>query len=261
MKRAGRQRLDKGRLTLALFLSLLLPAISQPAQARELLAVGAQFERVFAYQSGGGYTGLGVELLRLMAERTGNTVHFRMVPWARAQAMLAQGQADILIGPYKSPERMVSMVFSAQPFYQDQIIFYTRQNGGFAWEGDYAALKGRRVVVLNGWAYGADWDRIRSSLQVSVANSVENGVNMLLHNHVDVFISNRRNTDPVIARLALQGRIKALPKVIDVQNGYFAFPRTPEADSLRLQFDQELNKLISSGELKQLGKRFDVSVP
>lgn len=269
MKRAGQQRLRKGRLTLALFLnlfvslflSLLLPAILQPAQARELQAVGAPFERVFAYQGNGVYTGLGAELLRLMAARTGNTVSFRMVPWARAQAMLAQGQADILIGPYKSPERMASMVFSAQPFYQDQIVFYTRQYGGFAREGDYAALKNRRVVVLNGWAYGADWERIRPSLQVSIANSVENGVKMLLHNHVDVFISNRRNTDPVIARLALQGQIKALPKVIDVQNGYFAFPRTPEADRLRLQFDQELNRMISSGELKQLGKRFDVSVP
>ncbi|WP_300752781.1 transporter substrate-binding domain-containing protein [Janthinobacterium sp.] len=257
MKRPGQHGLRQGLLALA----LLLPAFALPVQARELLAVGAQFERVFEYKNNGDYTGLGAELLRLMAARTGNTVRFRVVPWARAQAMLAQGQADILIGPYKSPERMVHMVFSAQPFYQDQIIFYTRQKGGFAWDGDYAALKTRRVVLLNGWAYGADWERIRPGLQVSVANSVENGLNMLVHNHVDVFISNRRNTDPVIARLGLQGQIKALPKVIDVQNGYFAFPRSTESDKLRLQFDQQFNSLINSGELKRLARRFDVTTP
>jgi len=257
MKRAAQRFLRRGIFASALTLSVL----ALPAQARELLAVGAQFEHVFEVRGNGDYTGLGAELLRLMAARTGNTVRFRMVPWARAQAMLVQGQADILIGPYKSPERMANMLFSAQPFYQDQIVFYTRQGSSFLWEGDYAALKKRRVVVLNGWAYGADWDRMRPGLQVSVANSVENGVKMLVHNHVDVFISNRRNTDPVIARLAYESQITALPKVIDVQNGYFAFPRSPESDTLRLQFDQELNNLINNGELKRLARRFDVTVP
>ncbi|WP_426054258.1 substrate-binding periplasmic protein [Janthinobacterium sp. PSPC2-1] len=250
-----------GRRLLAL--ALLWPVLLVPSQApaRELLAVGAQFERVFEYQSSGEYGGLGAELLRLMAARTGHTVRFRMVPWARAQAMLVQGQADILIGPYKTPERIASMGFSDKPFYQDQMVFYTRQDASFGWDGDYAVLKSRRVVLLNGWAYGAEWERMRPGLQVSVANNVENGLKMLVHNHVDVFVSNRRNTDPVIVRLGYGRQVKPLPKVIDVQNGYFAFPRSPTFDKLRLQFDQELNNLIETGELKRLGKRYDVGVP
>ena len=250
-----------GRRLLAL--ALLWPVLLVPSQApaRELLAVGAQFERVFEYQSSGEYGGLGAELLRLMAARTGHTVRFRMVPWARAQAMLVQGQADILIGPYKTPERIASMAFSDKPFYQDQMVFYTRQDASFGWDGDYAVLKSRRVVLLNGWAYGAEWERMRPGFQVSVANNVENGLKMLVHNHVDVFVSNLRNTDPVIARLGYGRQVKPLPKVIEVQNGYFAFPRSPTFDKLRLQFDQELNKLIETGELKRLGKRYDVGVP
>ena len=250
-----------GRRLLAL--ALLWPVLLVPSQApaRELLAVGAQFEHVFEYQDSGEFGGLGAELLRLMAARTGNTVRFRMVPWARAQAMLVQGQADILIGPYRTPERIASMGFSDKPFYQDQMVFYTRQDASFGWDGDYAVLKSRRVVLLNGWAYGAEWERMRPGFQVSVANNVENGLKMLVHNHVDVFVSNLRNTDPVIARLGYGRQVKPLPKVIEVQNGYFAFPRSPTFDKLRLQFDQELNKLIETGELKRLGKRYDVGVP
>ncbi|WP_219115745.1 ABC transporter substrate-binding protein [Janthinobacterium sp. UMAB-56] len=254
MRKAGRRLLAAALLWPAF-------AIPLPAQARELLAVGAQFERVFEYQESGEYGGLGAELLRLMAARTGNTVRFRMVPWARAQAMLVQGQADILIGPYKTPERIASMGFSEKPFYQDQMVFYTRQDASFGWDGDYAVLKNRRVVLLNGWAYGAEWERVRPGLQVSVANNVENGLKMLVHNHVDVFVSNRRNTDPVIARLGYARQVKPLPRVIDIQNGYFAFPRSPAFDRLRLQFDQELNGMIDTGELKRLGKRYDVSLP
>ena len=250
-----------GRRLLAL--ALLWPVLLVPSQApaRELLAVGAQFERVFEYQNSGEYGGLGAELLRLMAARTGNTVRFRMVPWARAQAMLVQGQADILIGPYKTPERMASMAFADKPFYQGQMVFYTRQDASFGWDGDYSVLKGRRVVLLNGWAYGAEWERVRPGLHVSVANTVENGLKMLVHNHVDVFVSNRRNTDPVIVRLGYGRQVKPLPKVIDVQNGYFAFPRSPAFDKLRLQFDQEFSALSDSGELKKLGTRHDVAIP
>ncbi|MCL6482905.1 MAG: amino acid ABC transporter substrate-binding protein [Janthinobacterium lividum] len=246
-----------------LALALLWPAcaVSLQVQARELLVVGAQFERVFEYQDSGEYAGLGVELVRLMATRTGYTVRFRMLPWARAQAMLVQGQADILIGPYKTPERIASMGFSDKPFYQDQMVFYTRQDASFDWDGDPAVLKNRRVVLLNGWAYGTDWERMRHGLQISVANNVENGLKMLVHKHVDVFVSNRRNTDPVISRLGYGRQVKPLPKVIEIQNGYFAFPRSPAFDKLRLQFDQELNKLIETGELKRLGKRYDVGVP
>jgi hypothetical protein len=46
-----------------------------------------------------------------------------------------------------------------------------------------------------------------------VANTVENGLKMLVHNHVDVFVSNRRNTDPVIARLGYGRQVKPLPRV------------------------------------------------
>ena len=258
MNGAGQRRWR--RLLLGLALSPVLFAPWQ-AQARELLAVGAQFERVFDYLPSGEYVGLGAELVRILAARTGNTVRFRMVPWARAQAMLAQGQADILIGPYKAPERFSSMAFSEKPFYQDQIVFYTRQDAGFSWDGNYATLKNRRLVMLNGWAYGFELERARPTLQVSVANNVENGLKMLVHNHVDVFVSNRRNTDPVIARLGYGRQVKPLPKVIEVQNGYFAFPRSPTFDKLRLQFDQEFSALSDSGELKKLGKRHDVAIP
>jgi len=65
------------------------------------------------------------------------------------------------------------MGFSDKPFYQDQMVFYTRQDASFGWDGDYSVLKNRRVVLLNGWAYGADWARVRPGLQVSVANNVE----------------------------------------------------------------------------------------
>lgn len=227
----------------------------------ELLVVGAHFERVFERGDDGRFIGLGPDIVRAVAQRLGYTARFAIYPWARAQALVAQGEADILLGPYKSSERMATLAFSERPFYQDQMVFYGRAGDAGEWGGDYAALRGKRIVILNGWAYGAEFARASPALQISIANAVENGLKMLTSRHVDLFATNRRNTEPVIARLQLGGKLMSMARVIEVQNGYFAFPKRPESDQLRKRFDQEFNAMVDSGELKRLGRQFEVNVP
>ncbi len=231
------------------------------ACARELLAIGAHFERVFERGQEGEIIGLGPEIVKLLAQRTGHTVRFELYPWARAQALIAQGKADILVGPYKTPERQQTMAFSRQAFYQDQMVFYARADANASWNGDFNALAGQRIVVLNGWAYGAAFDLARPQLRLSIANSVDSGLKMLVHQHVGLFASNRRNTEPVLGRLGLAGQIVMLPKVIDIQEGYFAFPRDTQFDTLRREFDVAFQRMVDSGELKRLGQRHEVTVP
>jgi polar amino acid transport system substrate-binding protein len=231
------------------------------ASARELLAIGAHFERVFERGQEGEIVGLGPEIIRLLAQRMGHTVRFELYPWARAQALIGQGKADILIGPYKTPERQQTMMFSRLPFYQDQMVFYARADANASWNGDLATLGEQRIVALNGWAYGSAFDQARPQLRLSIANSVDSGLKMLVHQHVHLFASNRRNTEPVLGRLGLAGQITMLPKVIDVQEGYFAFPRDTQFDTLRRDFDAAFQRMVDSGELRKLGQRHEVIVP
>lgn len=231
------------------------------AGARELVVVGAHFERVFERRADGEFVGMGPDIVRQIARRNKDTVRFELYPWARAQAMVVQGLADILVGPYKSAERLERMAFSRSPFYRDDLVFYQLAGAGTAWQGDYAALEGKPIVVMNGWAYGAGFDAARPRLRISVANNVENGLLMLTYKHVALFASNRRNTEPVLAALKLGGQVDALAQVIGVQDGYFGFPKRPSHDALRASFDAAFDALIESGELKRLGQRHDVDIP
>ncbi|MFM9433612.1 polar amino acid transport system substrate-binding protein [Janthinobacterium sp. CG_23.3] len=232
-----------------------------PALADELLVVGTRFENVYERNKHGEFSGMGAEIIRKVARQLGHTVKFGLYPWPRAQAMMKQHEADILVGPYKTAQRLAYMAYAQRPFFQDQVVFYTLSGAGIDWHGDHLALRGRPIVILNGWAYGDEFDLARPALQVSVANSVENGLNMLLHRHVDMFASNRRDTEPVVERLRMRGKVVALTPYIKVENAYFAFPKRPGHDKLRLQFDQALNALIDSGELKKMARRYSVDVP
>src|SRR3990167_5639496 len=127
-------------------LALLLPPL---ALARELLAVGTDFPRIFERTAAGEYRGLGPDVLRQVLEPRGHSLRFASYPWARAQRMVELGQADILIGPYRSPVREARFAFVGQAFYRDRIVFYCRRARSCQWSGDFRQLAGQRIAVVD----------------------------------------------------------------------------------------------------------------
>lgn len=232
-----------------------------PAAARDLLVIGTHFERVYERGQEGEIVGFGPEIVRLIAQRLGHRAVFELYPWSRAQALVAQGKADILVGPYKTFERQQIMAFSKLPFYQDQMVFYVRKGTMAEWSGEYAALADKRIAIVNGWAYGTAFDKARPQMRLDTVNSVDSGLKMLAAQHAHLFASNRRNTEPVLGRLGLAGQVTMLPQVIEVQDGYFGFPKRAASDALRKEFDNELQRMVDSGELKRLAQRHEVTVP
>lgn len=248
--------LARRSLVLGALAGLALPAHAGP---RELLVVGAHFSRVYE-RADGQFSGMGPEILRSIAAQLGQPLHFDLFPWARAQSMVAQAQADLLVGPYKSPERLALFSFCERPFYVDEMLFYARANAVFEWDGSYAALREKRIVAINGWAYGDEFDAGRKLMNISLTNSVEAALAMLAYGRVDLFATNRRNTEPVIPLLALDGKVAPLNRIIAAQRGYFAFPKRPEYEATLERFDRAFNAYVDAGELRKLGRRFNVAV-
>lgn len=234
---------------------------ARPAGARELVVAGTRFESIYEKRPDGEFAGMGVELLRLFARRYGYQLRFEIYPWRRAQELINAGRADVLVGPYRSADRLRTMRFSAQAFFQDHVAFYVRANSMPVWEGDYTTLKGRRIATLNGWNYGPAFDKAAPLLNISVTNSVESGLRMLAVGRVEMFATNRRDTDPVLLRLGLENKLLALAPLIDVQDAFFAYPLTLRLQEMPEQMDQMLAAMTASGELQKLARRYGVMPP
>lgn len=240
-----------------------LPIFGAPrgSAAVERLAVGAQFSRVFEQAADGQWQGLGVDVLRALAARAGDTVRFNLYPWPRAQAMVARAQADILIGPYKSPERDRLFAFVDLPFYRDRLVFYARRGVQTPWRGDFGPLKAVRIAAVRGWHYGAGFDQARPLLDVSEVDQLENGVQMLAYGRVDLLATNERNSAGLIDTLRRTGDLVALCPAIAQLDGYFAFPRDPTYAAARNRYSALFTEMVKSGELARLAARHGVLVP
>lgn len=232
-----------------------LPAV------RELVAAGTRNAGIFERRPNGEFTGMGVELVRLLAQRHGYQARFEIYPWRRAMEVVGGGKADLLVAPYKTTERQRVLRFSDQAFFQDELAFYVRADAMPVWESDYALLAGRRIAVINGWSYGQAFTQAVPQLRLSVTNTVESGLLMLERGHVELFASNRRDTDPVIKALGLQDTVMALAPLIDVLDAYFAFPLAPRYRDLPIQLDQLLLEMKKNGALQKLARHHGATTP
>lgn len=244
-----------------LFACLTILGAPQCATAAERLAVGARFDLIFDQSADGQWQGLGVDVLRTLAARAGDTVRFGIYPWARAQAMVQRAQADILIGPYKSPERDKHFAFVELPFYRDRMVFYARSGANPPWHGEFGPLHATRIAAVRGWHYGARFDQARPRLDISAVNQLENGVQMLMHGRVDLLATNERNNAALIGALQSSGRMVALCPAIAQLDGYLAFPRGAAFAAARDQYSALFTEMVRSGEFARMAARHGVLAP
>lgn len=258
-----RRELLQSAVGLALPLGLAAPsALAVPAAAsRRLLAVGATFPRLLEARGDGSPQGLAVELLGRLTQRLGLPLQLQLYPWARAQQMVMQGQADVLVGAYRTSQREARLHFS-QPFFEDQVVFYARRGAEPQWRGDYAALATVAVGQIQGWAYGPDFEQARDQLKhLSTVRDLPSGLEMLRRGRIDLLASTVRDTEPLLQLLAAPDRPVALRPPLARLSGHFAFRGDPQGQAWARVMDELLTQLRVRGELQALARKWQVSLP
>jgi polar amino acid transport system substrate-binding protein len=234
-------------------------ALAQPAHAAPLRAVGSQFARIFEGGEGQPPKGLAVDLL---GQLFGDGLRCEWLPWPRAQMMLEQGEADVLIGPYRTPEREARMLFSVRSFYADAMVWYARRGEEARWSGEFAELAQTPVAAVRGWAYGSRFERMKTGLgQLTWVNNVEAGLQMLARRRVDLFAANDRNCQPVLQRLQLGDAVARCSPPLDVLHGHMAFARSADGEALSRRYDQAFERWLRSAAAADLYRRWNVDRP
>lgn len=248
--------------TVRSFVLLMLAAfLVSSAHAGQVLAVGTEFANVFERSPNGEFTGLGADIIRVLARQNGDEVKFEIYPWARAQWMVEHEQAQILIGPYKTAEREAKYGFARRAFYRDVMALYIRKGSDVSWDGSYASLPGARLGVINGWVYGQQFESLRSVIKPVIANTLTNGLNMLQAKRVDFLATNMRNTEATMKTLGISDDMQMIEPFMDIQDGYLAYCKSAVCEQLRLRYDDLYEQLRDGGVLQIMARRLGVRLP
>lgn len=227
-----------------------------------VLVAGTTFARLFeASPEGGKPRGLAVDLLDAILIPAGFQPRYELYPWLRAQSMIENGPAQILVGPYRTAERERLMRFSRQAFYEDALVFYARRREEGLWYGDFQALQPLRIGSVQGWVYGERFEQARASLNVSAVRDLTTALRMLQLNRVDLIAANQRNSEPVIQDLGMNDQVALCTPPFAHLKGHFAFGRDAAGAPWQALVDAGLQRLRASGELQQMAQRRGVALP
>ncbi|SEK77061.1 polar amino acid transport system substrate-binding protein [Roseateles sp. YR242] len=241
-----------------------LAGAAQAAAGRPVSVVGTHFSRLFeAGAAAGDRTrprGLAVDILDAILLPAGFAPTYELYPWLRAQAMIEHGPANILVGPYRTPERERRLRFSRQPFYEDSLVFYARQGEQALWRNDFATLRALQVGAVQGWVYGDRFDQARTRLKLTLVRDLATALRMLQLGRLDLIAANQRNSEPVIHELGLADHVQLCSPPFAHLRGHFAF-NDHHGTPWQTLVDAGMQRLRANGELAQMAARHGVNLP
>lgn len=243
---------------LLLFITTLI--LSTSAHAEKIKVVGTHFNKIFEFDSDTGkFHGIAVDLLTKVAAQKNLQFEYATYPWNRAQYLVSTGRADIIIGPYRTPERDKQMDFIPVPFYTDNMVFYTIKDRPFVWNENIELLKTKKILIIKGWVYGKKFDEIKDKLTIIEANEIDSAFKMLALGRADLLLANERNAQDALQKKENHNQFIKTKNPFSFMQGYFAFSYKYKNSSVRKEFNNSLSQLYHEGSIKKVNMNYKLS--
>ncbi|MFN5047001.1 substrate-binding periplasmic protein [Roseateles sp.] len=234
-------------------LLMLAPGLLSPdaqAQPAAALVVGSADPpyRVF---SPAGATGLYYDLLNEAAARLSWPLRYEDTPSARALRMMERGEADLMVGPFRSPEREHFMIYTQAPLPPVEIAFYTRPLAPAIKTPD--DLLGRRIAVHRGKRYGPDFDG-DGRLQRHELSNYRAAFEMVARGRLDVVVIPELQGD--LLQKELQLELAKQPLRMAAQQAHVVFSRRSAWQHRQGELERVFRVMREDGSWQRILQRY-----
>lgn len=202
-----------------------------------------------------------VEIVRTIMAKLGHTVDIRVLPWTRAMQMVASGKADGIFTAYRNAEREKFLEYSEEVLFAQEIYFYKKRGNPLDFDGYIASIRDARIGIVSTISYGQVFDRYRRFIRLDKANQLAHNFGKLVKGRIDLLPSTYYVAEYTIDRMNIADQVERLPQMIESLPSFLAFTRKRDLHALRLEFDDQLRQLKSSGEYEQILRKHGLVPP
>lgn len=177
---------------------------------------------------------------------------YRGYPWKRCLEMMHSGQADLISGILRRPEREAYLIFIEPPYKtRSAKVFYVRKGEGERIRR-YADLRDLTIGLQAGVSYFEPFDSDTGIRKEEAGDDLSN-LRKLVHGRIDAVISTETQADYLIAVEGLGERIEKAPYRYDYELPvYFALSRqSPHADKAA-RFSEIVARLVEQDVFETL---------
>lgn len=201
-----------------------------------------------SWESGGTLKGASIRLVETALGKLGYKAVFVPVgTWGRAQLEVKLGRIDILLPPYKNPEREKHYIYPSEPFLMDKTVIFTKKGKVINYE-KFQDLKKYEGIAIQNDSFGLEFDKADKKFQILKRFSkTKQCLEFLLRGRADYFIGGENAVLSVISKLGLEGKFDIQEKVIVEAGMYSVISKESIYNNKKFRdsFFSEMKKLIS----------------
>ncbi len=198
-------------------------------------------------------TGLCWELFRRIYEPD-IRMKFETLPYARSAHMVQTGQTDAVVGVYR--DEFDGVLFSQWHYLQDIILVIFKKGAVEKWEGE-KSLRGN-----TGWMRGYAFNEYLQARieKIYETDSRESALKMLEKGRLDFFLDTEQELNEALKKNIIPVENFQVETIFRL-NVYLAFAENEKGQKLMNVFDEKMEILVKSGELKPLYKKWNKKYP
>lgn len=151
--------------------------------------------------------GMDMEISTAVAKQMEVELSVLTCPLIRCLILMKEGQADLILGLIKNPEREEFMAYVHPPYYtiEPAFAFYKRRGSNVSVDS-YSGLAESTIAVTRGGAYFGQFDQ-DITLNKMETLSVDNQLNLLIKDRVELVIGVESTLDYTIGALGLSDKV------------------------------------------------------
>lgn len=229
--------------------------------AKELKAVYAQGYLPFSWaEEDEKAKGLEVDFVQaIISDKLSIDVIHEVYPWARAQALVEEGRADIFVTIPNEKRRGYTQVTDTPLFSSNFLMHTGSSNPNKKRLSDINNLK--ELVnargLIHGHIVGAGWHevRLKNVELLQIAPSSLQILQLLDKNRIDVYIEQAPLIGYQIKTLGFEGRITEIPQVIEETHWHICIAKKSPYIKIMPKLNRLLKKMKEDGSLSELQKQ------
>ena len=197
--------------------------------------------------------GANIEIARLIASSVGLKPIFIRCPFVRCLTMVKRGQADMIFGLRKIPEREKELSFLNPPYLiQHYPLRFFVLSSNKIMINSFEDLKKLSIGTLRGGTYYELFDKSNSFTKVELTSRTQL-VNMLLKGRIDTFIEREESVLPILPLEDYQQKLTLANYQYDNSvNSYIAISKNSNVNFYKELLSEQLQKLVTDGTIKSI---------
>jgi len=201
--------------------------------------------------------GIYIAIMEELLRPLGAVPKFHVVPFKRALALLADGQADAMIGLFRTPEREKYMHFLNPPYRTNSYkAFYVAKGRGAEIKTYNDLYKLQAIGVGSGAKFFSPFDEDTKLKKDEAPNGLI-GLKKLVRGRLDAVLLTEESGDYLLANFQLQDKVeKAQFKHSEVAPSYICLSKKSPWLARAKELSARITQMVNTGRMEEIRQEY-----